>query len=127
MKKLICSANGLRLRFVERGIQQSCQGSELLLLAPTRGAADDFAQLGVFDLAGIGGLRESDQRALAQGRALMRAAVQQAEELALDIEDRDRPLVDGQEFSRPRRQLIHRGNDVSSHQDIPYSFFALPR
>ena len=83
--------------------------------------------LRVFDLAGIGGLREPDQRALAQGRALVRAAVQEAEELALDVEDRDRPLIDGEEFSRPRRQLVHRGNDVSNHQDIPYSFFALPR
>ena len=30
------------------------------------GAADDLAQSGVFDLAGIGGLRKPDQRALAQ-------------------------------------------------------------
>jgi hypothetical protein len=57
------------------------------------GAADDFAQSRTFDLAGIGRLRKADQRPFAQGRALMRAAVQQAEELALDVEDRDRPLV----------------------------------
>jgi len=30
----------------------------------------------------------------------MRAAVQQAEELALDVEDRDRALIDGEEFAR---------------------------
>ena len=72
-------------------------------------------------------VREPDQRALAQRRALMRAAVQQAEELALDVEDRDRPLVDGEEFSRPRRQFVHRGNHMPRHQAIPYSFFALSR
>jgi hypothetical protein len=57
----------------------------------------------------------------------VRAAVQQAEELALDIEDRDRPLVDGEEFSRARRKFVHRGDDVPDHQEMPYSFFALPR
>ena len=66
-------------------------------------------------LAGIGGLREPDQRAFAQGRALMRTAVQKPEELALDVEDRDRPAVDGQKFSRARRQFIHRGDDVTGH------------
>ena len=79
------------------------------------GASDDLAEFGVFDLAGIGGLREPDQRALAQSRALMRAAVQQAEELALDVEDRDRPPVDGEEFSGARRKLFHRGNHMSRH------------
>ena len=78
------------------------------------GAAEDFAEPGVFDLAGIGGLREPDQRPFAQGRALMRAAVQQAEELAVDVEHRDRALVDGEEFARARRQLVHRGDDVTA-------------
>jgi hypothetical protein len=64
------------------------------------GAADDFAEPCVFDLAGVGGLREPDQRPLAQRRALVRAAVQQAEKLALDVEDRDRAAVDLEEFSR---------------------------
>ena len=44
MKRLICSASRLRLQFVESYIQQSCQGLEVLLLAPTKGAADDFAR-----------------------------------------------------------------------------------
>ena len=66
-------------------------------------------------VAGIGRLREPDQRPLAQRRALMRAAVQQAEELALDVEDRDRALFDGKKFARARRQLRHRGNDVTGH------------
>src|ERR1700758_5488875 len=83
------------------------------------GTADDLAELGIFDLAGIAGSREPDQRALAQRRALMRATVQEAEKLALDVEDRDRPVVDGEEFTRTRRQLIHRGNDVLSHYAKP--------
>src|SRR5712672_2339258 len=37
------------------------------------GAADDFAEPGIFDLAWIGRLREPDQRSFAQRRALMRA------------------------------------------------------
>ena len=93
------------------------------------GAADDFAEPGIFDVAGIGRLREPDQRAFAQRRALMRAAVQQAEELALDVEDRDRALIDGEELARARRQLVHRGDDMSGHIILasPYSFRALPR
>jgi len=79
------------------------------------GAADDLPKPGVFDLAGILGLREPDQRAFAQRSALMRAAVQQAEILALDVEDRDRPSLDLQEFSRARRKPLHRGNDVTGH------------
>src|SRR5882757_6906711 len=62
------------------------------------GTADDLPQLGVFDLAGIARLRKPDQRALAQRRALMRATVHQAEILALDVEDRDRPSLDLQKF-----------------------------
>jgi len=34
----------------------------------------------------------------------MRTAIQQAEELALDIEHRDRALIDGKELARARRQ-----------------------
>ena len=69
MKKLICSANGLRLRFVERGIQQSCQGSELLLLAPTRGAADDFARRLCAGAAGLLGLHRMTPAQLAAALA----------------------------------------------------------
>jgi hypothetical protein len=38
----------------------------------------------------------------------MRATVQQAEKLALDVEDRDRSLIDGEKFARARRQFIYR-------------------
>src|SRR5207245_11481173 len=96
------------------GVAIGLPGADVELPA-VPGAADDLAELGIFDLAGIAGLREPDQRALAQRGALMRAAVQEAEELALDVEDRDRPPVDGEEFSRPRWQLVHRGNNVSRH------------
>jgi hypothetical protein len=48
----------------------------------------------------------------------MRTAVQKAEELALDVEDRNRTLVDGQEFACAGRQLIHRGNDMTGHVDF---------
>src|SRR5690348_9681946 len=43
------------------------------------GAADDFPELRVLDLAGVAGLRQTDQRTLAKSRALMRAAIEQAE------------------------------------------------
>jgi hypothetical protein len=91
------------------------------------GAADDLTQLGVLDVAGIARLRQPDQRALAQRCALMRAAIEQAEIFALDVEDRDRPVVDGDEFARPRRQFTDGGDDVFGHQETPYSFLALPR
>src|SRR5712671_716672 len=86
------------------------------------GAADDFAWPGIFDLTGIGRLREPDQRPFAQRSTLMRAAVQQAEEFALDIEHRDRALIDGKEFARARRQLVDRSDDVTGHYDAkPYN------
>src|SRR3979411_1371978 len=45
----------------------------------------------------------------------MRATVQQAEELAVDVEHRDRAFVDGEEFAGARRQLVHRGDDMTNH------------
>jgi hypothetical protein len=45
----------------------------------------------------------------------MRAAVEKAEILAPDVEDRDRAPVDLKKFSRARRQLIHGGNDMPRH------------
>ena len=51
-------------------------------------------------------------------RALVRAAVQQAEELAVDVEDGDRALIDGEEFARARRQLLHRGDDMTGHTGL---------
>src|SRR5438309_4754622 len=48
----------------------------------------------------------------------MRAAVQQAEELAVDVEHRDRAFVDGEEFSRARRQLLDGCNDVAGHEGM---------
>jgi hypothetical protein len=80
-------------------------------------------EFGVFDLAGIGGLREPDQRAFAQRGTLMRAAVQQAEELALDVEHRNRALIDGEKFSGARRQFVHRGDDVTGHAVFFYAIF----
>jgi len=79
------------------------------------GAADDLAEPCVFDLAGVGRLREPDQRSFAQRRALMRATIQQAEEFTLDVEHRDRTFIDGEKFAGARRQLIHRGDDMPSH------------
>jgi hypothetical protein len=49
----------------------------------------------------------------------MRAAIHQSEELAPDVEDCDWPIIDGEEFSRARRQLGHRCNDVTCHQLKP--------
>src|SRR3954451_3803035 len=91
------------------------------------GAANDLAELGIFDLARILRLREPDQGSLAQRSALMRAAVHQAEIFTLDVENCDRPSVDLQKFSRAGRKLVDRGNHMPRHQLIPYSFFALPR
>src|SRR5438045_6734759 len=86
------------------GVAVGLAGADVELPA-VPGAANDLAEFGVFDLARILRLREPDQRALAQRRALMRATVHQAEILALDVEDRDRPPVDLQKFSRARRTL----------------------
>src|SRR5690348_6284481 len=79
------------------------------------GTADDFAQTRIFYLAGIGRLREPDQRALTQGGTLMRAAVQETEEFTLDVEDRNRATLESEKFSRTRRQLADGSNDVTRH------------
>src|SRR6185312_1659424 len=105
------------------GIAVGLAGADIELPA-VPGAADDFAWSRVLDRAGVGRLREADQRPLAQRRALVRATVEQAEELALDVEDRDRPLVDGEKLARTRRQFRHRGDDMTNHQLSPYSFRA---
>src|SRR6185312_980181 len=78
-------------------------------------ATDDLTRPRVVDLAGIFGLRKPDQRPLAQPGALMRAAIQQAEKLALDVEDRDWPSVDGEKLARTRWQLLHRRDDMTGH------------
>ena len=54
----------------------------------------------------------------------MRASVQKAEELALDVEDRNRPLVDGEEFSRSRWQLR---DDHASLQNTAVELAVTPR
>jgi hypothetical protein len=45
----------------------------------------------------------------------MRAAIEQAEELAVDVEDRDRPLIDDEELARAWRQFADGRNDVTGH------------
>ena len=108
----------VRLHAEAAGVAVGLAGTDVELPA-VPGAADDLAEFGIFDLAGVARLREPDQRALAQRRALMRAAVHQAEILALDVEDRDRPPVDLQKFPRARRKLVDRRNDMTRHQAIP--------
>ena len=46
---------------------------------------------------------------------------------AKDLHGLGQSVVDGDEFARPRRQLTDGGDDVFCHQEIPYTFFALPR
>src|SRR5262249_46170253 len=77
---------GLRPKAAGIAIGLSCANIELPAMPR---AADDLAESRVFDLAGIFGLREPDQRALTESRALMRAAIQQPEKFALDVENRD--------------------------------------
>jgi hypothetical protein len=45
--------------------------------------------------------RTTARSTLARRRALVQATIQQAEELALDIEHRDRPLADGRNLRVP--------------------------
>ena len=109
------------------GVAIGLAGADVELPA-VPGAAQDLAQSGI-DHSGLGGLRKPDQWSFAQGGALVRAAVHQAEEFALDVEDRDRPLIDGEEFTRARRQFATGAMTWRAMllYVIPYSFLALPR
>src|ERR1700756_534504 len=104
----------IRLHAEAARIAVALAGTDVELPA-VPGAAEDFARPRVFDLAGIFGLRKTKQRAFAEIGTLMRATIQEAEKFALDIEDRDRPAVELDEFSRARRQLIHRRYNMTSH------------
>ena len=53
------------------------------------GAAQDFAAAGVFVGAGLGGFDQAGGQAEAQTAALVRAAIEQAEILAVEVEDAD--------------------------------------
>src|SRR6266568_6590958 len=96
------------------GIAVGLPGTDIELPA-VPGTADDLPLPGVFDLAGVVRLRQSDQRPLAQRGALMRAAIEQAEILALDVEHRDRTAIDGEEFAAAGWQLLDGRNDVTGH------------
>src|SRR6516165_4953715 len=61
--------DGIGLHAEAAGIAIGLAGADVELPAMP-GAADDLAEPGVFDRAGIGGLREPDQRTFAQRRAL---------------------------------------------------------
>jgi hypothetical protein len=66
-------------------------------------------------LAGRRGLDQPYELALAQAGALVRATIEQGEELALHVEDRDLPALDLDPLPRARRDLGHRGDDVPRH------------
>src|SRR3954468_9199200 len=96
------------------GIAVGLPGADVELPA-VPGTANDLAQPGVFDLARIFRLRQSDQRPLTQRGALMRAAIEQAEILALDVEHSDRTLADREKLAAARRQFRDGRDDVAGH------------
>src|SRR5206468_12951524 len=79
-------------------------GADVELPAVPR-AAQDLALARVDVFPRLGRLQQPGQHAVAQAAALMRAAVEQAEILAADVEDRDRPTLHRDQLARARRDL----------------------
>src|SRR5919106_6924620 len=70
------------------GVAPGLAGAEIELPA-VPGAADDLAAAVIAVAAGLVGFDQADQLAAAKAAALMRAAIEQREVLALDVEDDD--------------------------------------
>src|ERR1700719_3331475 len=78
-------------------------------------AADDLALPRIAVLAGLFGLDQSGQAPFAQAAALMRAAVGEREELALDVEHCDLAALDVDELAGAGRKLAQRSDHVFGH------------
>src|SRR5262249_15757675 len=73
-----------------------------------------------------GRLQPAEQRATAQRRALVRAAIEQCEELAVDVEDADLAPLYRDDLTGAGRDFVHRCDNVAAHaQSRPYSAAAL--
>src|SRR5262245_58743857 len=83
-------------------------------------AAQHLALPLVGDLgAGHGGPHEAGQPSLAERPALVRAAVAQREQLALDVEDADLPASHFDDLARADRDLLDRSDDVGRQAPNP--------
>src|SRR5690606_18534325 len=91
------------------------------------GAAQDFIGPGKAVLARLVRLDQADQTPFAKAAALVGAAVQNAEQLAVDVEDGDRAALDGDELATAGRQVPNRGDDVATHLARPYTFRAFSK
>jgi hypothetical protein len=82
-------------------------------------ATDDLAFTAVFVPAGSCGFHEPDQSTFAKASALMRTAIEHAKELTVQIEDRDRAALDGEELTLPGRDIARRCDNVTAHVFAP--------
>ena len=66
-------------------------------------------------LAGLVRLQVCDARRFRQRRALVRAAIEEREELAVDMKDDDLAPPDGDDLVAARRDIGGLGDDVARH------------
>src|ERR1051326_4559745 len=83
------------------------------------GTAQDLAVAAVPIDPWLGGFDETDQSSLGKIAALMRAAVEQGEQFAVDVEDHDGAAVDIDQLTAAGRQLPRRRDHVLSHAASP--------
>src|SRR6185437_4520940 len=81
-------------------------------------AAQDLALARKAVGSGLARFHQAAEHALGERSALMRAAVEHAEELAADVEDGDRAALDGDQFARHGRDFPRRGHDVLAHRRV---------
>jgi hypothetical protein len=65
--------------------------------------------------AGFARFDQADHPPLAQGRAVVRTAVTDAEKFATDVENRDFAAARGDQHPLVRRYLVYGGNDMARH------------
>ena len=82
-------------------------------------AADDLAGALVVDLAGLVGGDQRGHDAVAHLAALVGTAVEEPDEVAVEIEDDDLPPLDGDELAGARRNFIDLCDDVTGHAQTP--------
>src|SRR6202043_2770409 len=80
------------------------------------GATDDLALPGIAVIARLRRFEEAGEPAMGEASALVRAAVVEGEELAVDVEDDDRPVADRHELATAGGNFTYRRDHVPGHQ-----------
>src|SRR5580700_7020684 len=111
LHRIAARADGVRV-----GNRMTCADVEFPAVP---GAPQDLAAARVDVIAGFPRLDQAGDEAAAQAAALMRATVEQAEILAVEVENSDSAAAHRDALARPRRNLAGRCHNVTAHSGSP--------